>query len=127
MRKLLILLFTALIPINSSGDWVEVSVGADSGTISYIDDDSIRVQNSYVYFWNLHDFLKPNDWGDMSIKQYEQGDCALGRTKTLSRIFYSQPMGKGSSESNNSPLEWVYLPPGSTGLSALNYACNLVN
>jgi hypothetical protein len=127
MKKLLTLLFTVLISINSYGEWVKVSVGAISGNTSYIEVDKIREQNSYVYFWTLQDFLKPNDWGDMSIKAYWQGDCGLGRTKTLSRIFYPQPMGEGVSESNNSPLEWEYHAPDSVGDGILDYACNLVN
>ena len=62
----------------------------------------------------------------MSIKAYWQGECGVMRMKTLSTIFYSQPMGEGTSESDNSPKEWEYLSPDSTGEAMLDYACDYV-
>ena len=126
MKKLLALLFSIFISFNSYGEWIEVSKGATTGNTTYIEVDRIREENGYVYFWILQDLVIPNDWGDMSIKAYWQGECGVIRMKSLSTIFYSQPMGEGTSESDNSPKEWEYLSPDSTGEAMLDYACDYV-
>jgi hypothetical protein len=92
MKKLLILLFSLLISFNSYGEWEKLGKNV-SGDTFYIDTDTIKEHNGYVYWWVLNDYLKPNEYGDMSGKTYVQGDCGVNRYKWLSIIYYKQPMG----------------------------------
>ena len=126
MKRLLILLFSILISFNSYGEWEEIAKGS-SGSTFYIDSDTIKEYKGDVYYWDLTDFLKPNNLGEMSIKEYHQGDCGMNRYKTLSQIWYKQPMGRGSSESYNPPDEWSYPSPRTPGLIILNYVCDYVD
>ncbi|HIF36736.1 MAG TPA: hypothetical protein EYQ71_09065 [Candidatus Thioglobus sp.] len=98
---------------------------SETGDISYFDRNSIKEHNGYIYWWELNDMLKPNEDGVMSDKQYKQGDCGVGRYKTLRFIFYVQSMGKGAGEGINDDA-WMYPSPGTIGRITLDYACNYV-
>ena len=76
-----------------------------NGTTFYVDFERIKKHDGYVYFWELQDFLKPNEFGILSGKTYNQGDCKKFRSKLLSWSFYKEPMGRG----NNTPdKEWRF-------------------
>ena len=128
MRKLLtipILLFTLMFSSTSYADWKEVGDGG--GKTSYVDFDRIRKNDGYVYFWNLIDYLKQDEFGELSVKVYFQGDCKLFRFKYLSGSGYKEPMGKGTSKTYTSlPDKWVYPPPNTPGEVILKSVCDWV-
>ncbi len=126
MKKLTILLFSILISFNSYGEWVEIGKSVDGDTY-YIDTDTIKEHNGYVYWWVLNDYLKPSESGGMSLKTYSQGDCVVNRFKWLTLVEYKQPMGEGSGTPDNSYTEWIYPPPGSIGGGLLKYVCDYVD
>jgi|LWDU01.1.fsa_nt_gi hypothetical protein len=126
MKKLLILLFSILISINSYGEWKGVAKNFDGDTF-YIEIDTIKEHNGYVYYWELTDYLKPTDTGTMSTKMYKQGDCGVNREKHLSFIFYEQPMGRASGETYNPPDKWNYPTPDSVGGIVFKYVCDYVD
>jgi len=127
MKKLLVLLFSILLSFNSYGEW-EMKIENINGDNYYIDLDTIKSHQGYVYYWTLTDKLKPSKDGDMSTKMYLEAECGKGRQKYLSFYFYSQPMGNGNYKTDqfDNP-KWVYPPPGSTSFEHLNYVCDYVN
>ena len=125
MKKLTILLFSILISFNSYGEWTKLVEHPD-GHSFYIGTDTIKKHGGYVYYWYMTDFLKPTEWGDMSVKTYYQGDCGVTRYKILSHIWYKQPMGGGIGETDNTPSEWEYPSPDSIAGLMLRYACAYV-
>ena len=127
MKKLLLLLFSILISFNSYGEWKELGNNF-SGDTFYIDMDTIKEHNGYVYWWSLSDRLKPSESGTMSGKTYVQRDCGVNRYKWLSIIQYKQPMGEGSSETITTPPEkWEYPTPDSVSGVLLKYICDYVD
>ena len=66
------------------------------GDTFYVDFDRMRTNGSYVYYWQLSDFLEPINYGVLSDKVYNQGDCNMFRYKKLSKSYFKQPMGEGS-------------------------------
>jgi hypothetical protein len=125
MRKLLTLLFSILISFNSYGYWNEIE-STDKYTF-YIDDETIKTVDKYVYYWTLTDNNVPNKNGTLSTKLRKQGDCKLERVKPLSFIFYKKNMGKGSLDTYTpEESEWWYDPPGSIGSYELAYVCEVV-
>ena len=129
MKKLLILLFSILISFNSYGEWTEITI-SNTGNTHYIDNSSFKENNGYIYWWELNDYLIPSEWGDMSDKQYKQGDCKVNRYKILSFIFHKQSMGIGIGEQSvplGSNGDWNYPSPGTVGTHLINHACNLRN
>ena len=105
-------------------DWVAVSKN-EFGTTYYVDIERIRTNGSNVYFWQLTDLLKPDKDGDLSYKDYVQGDCEMFRTKYLSISSYKQPMGEGVPYTTDSlpNSEWKYPPPNSSGEGILKRVC----
>ena len=134
MKKLLILLFSILISFNSYGEWTESIKNVDGDTY-YIDKDTIKENNRYVYWWEMGDFITPYTTfvmftevaGIMSEKSYKEGDCGVVRYKNLSVIYYTQSMGKGEGLDNMVSLDWVYPPPDSVYGYILNYVCDYVD
>ncbi len=127
MKKILILLFSILISLNSYGEWTKINDDTE-GSGYFIDLDAVIKHDGYVYFWRLKNYLKPTEWGDLSTKVYREGDCSLKRFKHLSYIWYKQPMGILESDSNTpTDPKWEYPDPDSIGYRLLNYVCDYVN
>ncbi len=57
----------------SFAEWTKVDKNVVGDTY-YVDFEKIKKVNGYVYYWVLHDFLKPNKWGELSFKTYIQSD-----------------------------------------------------
>ena len=126
MKKLLLLLFSLMLSFNSYGEkWFDVSSDAN-GTTYYLDGDSIKKNGGYVYHWEMEDLLKPDEYGIMSVKRYEQSDCGVNRYKILSLYVYYQPMGRGISKTIPLPSpEWKYPPSSSVAGLILGAICSL--
>ena len=117
-----------MISFNSYGEWTEISE-SDNGAITYIDMDTIKRHEGYVYYWELVNRHKPDKWEDTSFKVYKQTDCDVNRYKFLTFVTYEQPMGKGSSETITPPddWKWTYPPPGTIGGISLSYIFDIVD
>ena len=126
MKKLLILLFSILISFNIYGDWT-FHAESSSGSKFYLDYETIRKNSGYVYYWELVDYEKVNNYGNMSLAAYYQGDCGIFRINRLTIISYSQSMGTGASEEFNYEPDWQSAPPGTIRENTLNIVCDYVN
>ena len=137
MKKLtliLTLLFTTVIfssPSYTEGllspsyaEWTKVNKDEDGNT-NYVDFESIREKDGYVYWWVLSDILEPTIQGYSSSKTYNQGDCKLFRVRYLSWIFYIEPMGGGAGNSGGPKNpQWDYPDPGSVMGNILRTICS---
>ena len=126
MKKLLIFLFSILISFNSYGEWVKISNTTDGAT-HYIDIDALKEHNGYVYYWEMADYVKNHEDGNLSSAVYTQGDCAIFRVNHLSLTGYNQSMGTGEGETYNFEDEWIYPVPGSTVEYTLNLVCDYID
>ncbi len=126
MKKITILLFSIFISFSSYGEWKKFGQNTDGSTF-YIDIGTIKEHGGYVYYWILGDYLKPSESGTMSGKAYYQGECGVNRYKTLSFMFYKQPMGGGTGDTQKPhDTDWRYPSPGSVSGYLLKYVCNYV-
>ena len=117
-----LLFSTLMIASPAYADGYRVGENGD-GTTYYVDFDRIRKNGGYVYFWYLGDLLKPSSTGMLSYKVYRQGDCGMLRYKNLSFIYYKQPMGEGSGDTDSPNPEWKYPPPDSVAEYTLKQVC----
>ena len=109
----------------SYAKWTKVSEGVKSGNTFYVDYDRIRKHDGYVYYWVLNDYLKPTKYGILSGKKYNQGDCNLFRSKSLSSVVHKQPMGRGWwRTSPQIKPEWEYPSPNSSREFILKKVCS---
>ena len=125
MKKLIPILLCSTVMFSSPSyaEWKKVSEGV-SGNTFYVDLERIRKNDGYVYWWDLVDLLKPTSNGFLSGKAYKQGDCKLFRYKYLSFSFHNEPMGGGTSHKENTPEDWQYPSPDSSGEIILKQVCN---
>ena len=109
----------------SFAEWTKVGENVVGDTVFYVDVERIRKHDGYVYWWELSDWLEPDEYGTMSGKVYKQGDCKKFRYKWLSGTLHKGPMGGGIvSETSNTPdKEWKYPPPDSSGEIVLKVVC----
>ena len=121
MKKLLILLFSILISFNSYGDlygeYTELGKADDGGDTHYMNFDTIKERDGYVYWWHM------TSNADDSSQTYFQGDCDLTRVKVLQGVFSDKPMGQGETIPAPGEDNWVYLPPYSMGANMLEISC----
>ena len=108
---LLVIIFTFLFSTTSWGDWNYLTENV-YGSKFYYDKDRIRKSGKFIYFWELHDHLKPTKWGDLSLTRYTQLDCSNFRYKTLKIESYNKSMGEGEMiHEFTPPDEWKYPRP----------------
>ena len=116
------LTFTLMFSSTSFAGWTKVGKNV-KGSI-YVDFERIRKVDSYVFYWQLGDFLEPAE-GFLSVTIYRKLDCKLFRYKSLSYSFHKEPMGKKPSETvNPKNPEWEYPPPKSGNQIILNAVCS---
>jgi len=122
-----------MLSFNSYGEWTLYSEDETNESNYFIDLESVKKQDKYIYWWMLVDFFLPLEdeldvyEGDMSAKSFVQGDCELNRTKFLSLYTFKKPMGEEVSSIDLAEInpKWDYLPPDSIGESMLNLSCGM--
>jgi len=126
MKKItiiLVIIFTFLFSNTTWGDWSYVVKGSKSQKL-YYDKDRIRKSGKFIYFWELLDYLKPTEYGDLSVISYIELDCSIFRYKRLKIQFYNKSMGEGEQTSDMIPQdEWNYPKPNSISEIMYNKIC----
>ena len=125
MLKYLALILILLSSSTAYAEWTEVVENVD-GSKLYVDVETIRKHDGYVYFWNLNDFLEPID-DSLSAVVYWQGDCKIFKLLGLSFSEHKEPMGEGTGDVQE-PVEkgWIYYPPNSPIETLLKSVCDWV-
>ena len=131
MKRLLItltILFSVLLSFSSSAEWKYIYKNL-AGDEFFVENSSIKINNGYIYYWRLTNYLKPQH-GDLSSKILQQLDCNVPRKqKRLSAMFYTGPMGTGNldqiSQETMNKEDWVFYAPDSGMTFLINYVCSL--
>ena len=64
LTLILTLFFSTMFASPAYADWEEGCKSVDGDTF-YVDFDRIRTNGSYVYYWELSDYLEPINCGDL--------------------------------------------------------------
>ena len=115
---------TFLLP--AKDHWEKVTIGSN-GYVFYINLLSIEEKGSKIYFWQLIDYLNPDEYGDMSAKIYIESDCVNLKYKWISFSYHKMSMGKDTTELKKPTKDlsrWQTALPNSTSKSILDYVCN---
>lgn len=112
----------------SYGDWKFIGISKNGDTL-YLDVNRIRKDNGLIYFWDLEDYIKPDDDLSLSSITFRRGDCNIMKFNYLSISAFDQPMGRGKRiyTANFNDEDWKYPPPGSLGEFVLETACDFSN
>jgi len=117
------LVFTVTLSSPSYSEWVKTGKNVHGDTF-YVDFEKIRKKDEYVYWWDIVNYLKPDQTGVLSVEVHHQGDCKLLRYKDLEFILHKKPMGVGTGERFTPPNKWHDVPRHSTAEKVLKRVCN---
>jgi len=128
MKKLLILvtlISSLMMPSLAHAKWTKVAENVKGDTY-YVDFERIKKHEGLVYYWQVTDYLKPNEHGSISSKIYIEAECDRVRWRYLNDTYYKGPMGSGTiSSSSNTPDEnWTFPSPNSVSAFILKTVCN---
>ena len=90
----------------------------------YIELDSVKKNNDYVFYWRMVNFFEPFQEKYLSVQIYNKGDCPQNRIKTLSYIWFNRGMGRGQSKQEESVnKDWKYPSPDTAAFHDLRTVC----
>ena len=116
--------FTLMFSSTSFAEWTKITESV-SGNAYYVDFETVRKHNDYIYYWQLEDLIKPDINGNFSYINYIQSDCELFRVKILSSNQHKKGMGEGNSSTfNPKNPEWGYPSPKSVFYLILKIVCS---
>ena len=109
----------------SYAEWTEIGENV-SGATFYVDFENIRKNDSYLYYWQLLDRIKPTEFGDLSTKRLYEVDCNIPRReRSVAATYHTQPMGRGNpSTTDNQTGGWDRYPPSSSGAIIIELVCS---
>jgi hypothetical protein len=119
MKKILtlnILLYSVMFSSISFGEWTVIGRSV-TGDVYYVDFESISLNNGFVRYWRLVSYAKQDKWGEMSVKNYFEGDCEQFRERYFSSHYYRERKGVGASQDFSFEPKWHY--PDSTSMSGI--------
>ncbi len=91
----------------------------------YLDPESIKRKNGFLYVWVLTNYQIKLDGGYYSTIAYWMVDCDLMRNKYLDLTAYKKMFGNGEPtviRDENMDI-WQYSPPDSNGYFIKEFAC----
>jgi hypothetical protein len=110
-------------------DWVEVAF-SDGGAIHHIDPTTIRKEGNFSKVWTMDNLPSARTMGGInnvwSMRSRMEYDCKQERMRSLSISAHSEMYARGETlGQENSPTQWMDIPPNSIGIKILTRVCNL--
>ena len=122
----LLIFLKAIVILHAQEHWQKITT-ARNGYVFYINILNIEESAKRVYFWQLIDYINPDEYGDMSAKIYIESDCINLRYKWISFSYHKESMAKDITVQKK-PTEylsrWQIASPHSTSKAIMDYVCN---
>ncbi|MBL8414903.1 MAG: hypothetical protein JNM42_10740 [Propionivibrio sp.] len=124
--KAILPLLLAVMSTGVMAEWVQVYWGETSD--AYADLTTIRKKGKTVRMWDMVDLKQPQVVDGVlfqSVKSQTEYDCGNVRSRLLTVLGYSLPMGNGVivlTEPN--PSDWEPVIPGTHGVIMWNVVCS---
>lgn len=130
MKKLFLMFILVLSKVicasPSQADWKRITKGSN-GHVFYINTLSIEEKEGKVYFWQLIDYLKPDEYGDLSAQIYIESDCVNLRLRWINFSYHKAPMGIDNTikkKPNKDLSRWQVPSPYSASKAVLDFVCS---
>ena len=104
-------------------NWKKIGSNID-GDVSYVDLSSIKKVGNNIFYFNLMDYIKPTNQGDLSAKNYFEVNCLDLSYRYIKDFYYKEPMGNGEHQVFDEIGDWKNNDKGSIGEDARKFACN---
>jgi hypothetical protein len=117
--------FIFLLNVNLKADWTKVTQSSN-GQSFYVDMETIIENKGFVYFWELIDYKKEDEYGDKSAKIYIEADCTNYKFKWIKLSYHKDAMA-GDDVKVQSPSnivsDWQFPNKNSTSMIVLDFVC----
>lgn len=126
MSKINFTFLLLLLVSTSAGADYELMFTTRDNNKFFLDKDSIKRKNGFIYYKYMVNYNKRDPSGFLSEITIKQGQCSRSRTKDLSLIWFIKHNGKGKSfNTPASALEknWEYLKKDTIGELILKIVC----
>ena len=104
-------------------NWKKIGSNID-GDVSYVDLSSIKKVGNNVFYFNLMDYVKPSNQGDLSAKNYFEVNCLDLSHRYIKDFYYKEPMGNGEYTIFDEIGEGENNTKGSIGEKGRKFVCN---
>ncbi len=127
-KKVNFFLFTFLFLaffIEARANWTKVTQSSN-GQSFYVDMQNITESRGYVYFWELIDYNRKDEYGDKSAKIYIEADCINFKFKWIKLSYHKDEMGKDKVKVETPSklvTDWQYPIQNSTSMVILDFVC----
>ena len=106
-------------------EWTTVQK-TNSGRDGYVDLVNLKKDGDHMYYWDLIDYGKPDQYGDSSNAIYWKVNCITLANKMIKQLFYKGPMATGAGQSipiKSHQKGWGISDPGTFGDKAARMVC----
>ena len=123
-----IIIIVNIVLLNTSfafQEWTKVAIG-NNGHTFFVDMMKIIEKKKYIYFWQLINYIKPDEYGDYSAKIYIQADCKKFKFRWNKVSYHKLFMAKDKVKATipSKAVEgWQYPRPNTTSFAVLDYVC----
>ena len=105
--------------------WSKVIQGKN-GYDFYVDIQTMQNYNNIIFFWQLINYKKKDEYGDMSAKIYIKGNCKSFKFKWLKVTYHKLLMAKDqvlAKKPSDMVAGWQSAFPHSTSYAVIDYVC----
>ena len=117
--------FIFLLNVNLKADWKKITQSSN-GQSFYVDMETIIESKGFVYFWELIDYKKEDEYGDKSAKIYIEADCIKYKFKWVKLSYHKEAMAKDEvkvQSPSNLVADWQFPHQNSTSMIVLDFVC----
>ena len=120
------LILNIFFTLNCFADFNWKKIGSNiNGNVFYVDTSSLKRVGNNVFYFVMNDYVKPNEFGDLSNRIYMEVNCINLDYRFLKDFYYQEPMGNGEpSTIFDKEGKWEVTSEGSIGKSIRKFVCN---
>lgn len=116
------LIILSLVNKPAAAEWT--SVGRSVGGAELLIDFTTLRSGVRPRAWFMWKYPEGTRHGAGSTVILREANCSEGTLRSLSKLYYTEPDGKGEPfQKSNQPEEWEHVPPGTMAEMVLNTIC----
>ena len=126
--RLLNITFFFFFTFSLNAKWEKVTEGFN-GQGFYVDIEKIQENDNFIYFWQLIDYLKPDEYGDLSARIFIEANCKNFSFRWLYLAYHKEAMGADQArvvQASKVVSKWQSPYSETTSKAVLEYVCNYI-
>ena len=125
MKTFLFVVMSVIVSVNAyaNSNWIYL-VTSNSGTVTFIDKNSMQKSGDSITFWILDNFGQRAEYGDLSAKKQRTINCRTREKIMRYSMYYDDINNTGKLTSNGDVKDsWTPIAPDSVVWSQFVFVC----